>query len=118
MIFLTYPLKQIRKTTYLETVPNDGVYREDNSFLSFVIVSRTNFFFCIKLKRSLKTYARKHTCTFVLQLVTDIKVEAVRDFDEHCGVARRYANKTIFKGGKRFPSQQLTSLSRILVPGL
>lgn len=31
----------------------------------------------------------------------------------HCGATRRRVNKTIFEEGKRFPSHQLTSLSRI-----
>lgn len=55
---------------------------------------------------------------FLLRSVTeDIKVEGI-SMGGHCGSARRRANKTIFKGGKRFPSHQLTSLSRIPAPGL
>lgn len=55
---------------------------------------------------------------FLLRSVTeDIKVEGI-SMGGHCGAAHRRANKTIFIEGKRFPSHQLTSLSRIPLSGL
>jgi len=76
-------------------------------------------FFYIKLKRSFVRYMYVDA-HFFYDGTEDVQ-KLKWDFDEHHGVAHRAsrrANKTIFKGGKRFPSHQLTSLSRILEPGL